>query len=185
MTNADSWTLYTINEICQPFLYIFDPGKRVQYLNVSLGILPNSSSDARSTGTMIAVPCAVDWNSGHTLALLLFPSLVGPFFPFIFLAENPRRSAVEVAPVLFENRFFPPKPCLSSFFCLLFCIRPLPSPLWEVLEERPSLVASSSSILKRSSSFAARVSVLFRSVDETSAQPYRTTLEAGYYTSLK
>ena len=60
MTKADSWTLYTINEVCQLFLYIFDPGRRVLYLNISLGILQNSSSDARSTDMMITVPCAVD-----------------------------------------------------------------------------------------------------------------------------
>ncbi len=91
------------------------------------------------------------------LALLLFPSLCG--FPFIFLVEKALRSPVETASPLFANRFLPPNPNFSFRFCLLFggARRPSRAAL-------SSLLASSSATSKRSSSFVAPVSALFRSV---------------------
>ena len=56
----------------------------------------------------------------ETFALLLLPNLfVFPFLAFIFFNEKPLISPVEKASPLLENRFFPPKPNFSSFFCLL------------------------------------------------------------------
>ena len=96
-------------------------------------------------------------------ALLLFPNLCFPGFPFIFLAENPLRSAVEAASVLLLNRFLPPNPNFSSFFCLLSRLPPFAAPSLPTLGDRSSLAASSSATSKRSSSLAAPLSVFFLS----------------------
>lgn len=118
--------------------------------------LHRSAEYMPSTGISLIYDC---------FALLLFPNLCVPFFPFIFRDENPFISAVLAASVLFENRFLPPKPNLSSFFCFLFggALRPEPSLVG--LEERSSFVASSRATSKRSSSFVAPavVSVFLRS----------------------
>lgn len=85
MTNADSWTLYTINEICKLILYIFDPRKHVLYLNISLGILQNSSSDARSTDTMKLFPVQLTTEFWSHLSSPTLPESLRSFLPFHLL----------------------------------------------------------------------------------------------------
>jgi hypothetical protein len=98
-------------------------------------------------------------------ALLLLPSRCAVFlWPFIFFVEKLRKSALDIASPLFENRFFPPNPNFSSFFCRLSRVRPalLSLPPRDGLS---ALLASSNATSNNSSSFAPPVSPSFRSAD--------------------
>jgi len=70
---------------------------------------------------------------------------------FIFLAEKPLRSPLEMASPLFLNRFLPPKPNFSFFFCRLAEGPPPLSPRRR-LRDCSALLASSMATSKGSSS---------------------------------
>jgi hypothetical protein len=102
----------------------------------------------------------------YTLLLLLFPNLFAPGFPlFMFLAEKPFKSPLDIASPLFENRFFPPNPNFSSFLWRLVGLALAEAWLSrESLEDFSGFEASSRATSKRSSSLAGpTVSAFLRS----------------------
>ncbi len=107
------------------------------------------------------------------LAPALAPPLAPPRpRPFIPRTSKPPRSPELAASPLFAKRFFPPKPCFASCFCLLF---PLPPPEWSPLppreDSRVGLVASSTATSKSVSSFGAVV----RGAEDRSAHHISTS----------
>lgn len=105
---------------------------------------------------------AENWYHG-SLALLLLPNLCGIFcFPFIFFAEKAVILALDAASLLFENRFFPPKPNFSSFFRRLLAL--FPNSSLADCEDLSSLTAPSRATSNKSSSLVVPASVFFRSI---------------------